>query len=70
MSIKTYYEKTYSLNPGGPSLCHGFVVLHDSSQRTRGYDHNDDAFRVSCDTDSDHDQHYRNAPEHYGGLLI
>ena len=36
---QTYYEKTYSPNPGDYSLRHGFVVLRD---RTRYYDHDDD----------------------------
>jgi len=62
---QTYYEKTYSPNPGDSSLRHGFVVLRD---RTRYYDHYDDTDGVNRHTHPDNHQHYRNAPK-YGRLL-
>ena len=59
---QTYYEKTYSLNSGHPSLRHGSVVLHD---RTRHHDY-DDTYGDSRHAHSDQHQHDRDAPEHGG----
>ena len=58
---QTYYEKTYSLNPGDSGLRRCPVVLHN---RTRRHDDDNDTYGVSRHKHADPHQHNRDAPEH------